>query len=55
MIIFVAFLTMVTLANSTIMLVCSLFGVGLALGCEYPTAHMIISENIASTSRGRLV
>src|SRR5277367_1399881 len=26
-----------------------------ALGCDYPTAHMIISESIPSTSRGRLV
>jgi putative MFS transporter len=26
-----------------------------ALGCDYPTAHMIISENIPSTSRGKLV
>ena len=33
----------------------SLFGLGLALGCDYPTAHMIISENIPSTSRGKLV
>ncbi len=55
MFIFLAFLTMVTLANGAVMLVCSLFGLGLALGCDYPTAHMIISENIASTSRGRLV
>ena len=22
------------------------FGIGLALGCDYPTAHMIISESI---------
>ena len=29
-----------------------LFGIGLALGCDYPTAHMIISESIPSTSRG---
>jgi putative MFS transporter len=32
-----------------------LFGVGMALGCDYPTAHMIISENIPSVSRGKLV
>ena len=55
MIIFVVFLTMVTLANNVVVLICSLFGLGLALGCDYPTAHLIISENIASTSRGRLV
>jgi MFS family permease len=36
----------------------SLFGIlvgAVALGCDYPTAHMIISENIPSVSRGRLV
>ena len=32
-----------------------LFGLGLALGCDYPTAHMIISENTPSRGRGRLV
>ena len=32
-----------------------LFGLGVALGCDYPTAHMIISESIPSTSRGKLV
>ena len=36
-------------------LVICLFGVGMALGCDYPTAHMIISESIPSASRGRLV
>ena len=28
---------------------------GLALGCDYPTTHMIISENIPSINRGKLV
>ncbi|MEM1058602.1 MAG: MFS transporter [Verrucomicrobiota bacterium] len=32
-----------------------LFGTGLALGCDYPTAHMVISECIPSTVRGRMV
>ena len=32
-----------------------LFGLGVALGCDYPTAHMIISESIPSNSRGKLV
>jgi len=40
---------------SFVSLIFCLFGLGLALGCDYPTAHMIISENIPSTSRGRLV
>ena len=32
-----------------------LFIMGIALGCDYPTAHMIISESIPSRSRGKLV
>ena len=32
-----------------------LFGIGVALGCDYPTAHLIISESIPSNVRGRLV
>ena len=32
-----------------------LFGMGLALGCDYPTAHMVISESIPSKDRGKLV
>jgi len=39
----------------TLSVVICLFGPGLALGCDYPTAHMIISENIPSATRGRLV
>ena len=33
----------------------SLFGLGGALGCDYLTAHVIISESIPSAVRGRLV
>jgi putative MFS transporter len=55
MIIFVAFLVAVVFAPNFYVLVVCLFGIGLSLGCDYPTAHMIISENIPSTSRGRLV
>lgn len=40
--------------NYWFMLAC-LFGMGLALGCDYPTAHMIISESIPSKDRGKLV
>jgi putative MFS transporter len=36
-------------------LVIFLFGVGVALGCYYPTAHLMISESIPSAIRGRLV
>jgi MFS transporter, putative metabolite transport protein len=55
MIIFTAFLAAAVFCTNFISLVICLFGLGLALGCDYPTAHMIISENIPSTSRGRLV
>jgi MFS transporter, putative metabolite transport protein len=55
MIIFTAFLGAAVFCTSFTSLVFCLFGLGLALGCDYPTAHMIISENIPSTSRGRLV
>jgi MFS transporter, putative metabolite transport protein len=55
MIIFVVFLVGVVFAPNFFVLVACLFAIGLALGCDYPTAHMIISENIPSTSRGRLV
>jgi MFS transporter, putative metabolite transport protein len=55
MVIFVAFLMLLILAQNFLSLIICLFGIGLALGCDYPTAHMIISENIPSISRGRLV
>ncbi|HTV73274.1 MAG TPA: MFS transporter [Candidatus Acidoferrales bacterium] len=55
MIIFTAFLALLILCTNFVSLVICLFGIGLALGCDYPTAHMIISESIPSTARGRLV
>jgi MFS transporter, putative metabolite transport protein len=55
MIIFTAFLGAAVFCTSFTSLVFCLFGLGLALGCDYPTAHMIISENIPSISRGKLV
>jgi MFS transporter, putative metabolite transport protein len=55
MVIFVGFLVALVFASNFYFLVICLFGIGLALGCDYPTAHMIISENIPSSSRGRLV
>ena len=55
MILFLVFLVAMTLSPSfPFMLVC-LFGMGLALGCDYPTAHLVISESIPSNCRGRLV
>jgi MFS family permease len=55
MIIFVAFLALLIVSTSFLALAVCLFGVGLALGCDYPTAHMVISENIPSANRGKLV
>ena len=55
MIIFCLFLALLILVQNFLSLVICLFGVGMALGCDYPTAHMIISESIPSAARGRLV
>ncbi|NDG75337.1 MAG: MFS transporter [Synechococcaceae bacterium WB8_1B_136] len=40
---------------NTAMLVVCLFVIGLALGADYPTAHLVISESIPARIRGRLV
>ncbi len=55
MLVFVVFLAGLTLAPSFGWLVFFLFGVGVALGCDYPTAHLVISESIPSRDRGKLV
>jgi MFS family permease len=60
MIIFVVFLCLLVAIpaswpQSFALLVFCLFGIGVALGCDYPTAHLIISESIPSSDRGRLV
>jgi MFS family permease len=55
MFIFDAFLVLLCFCGNYVEIVICLLGLGLALGCDYPTAHMIISENIPSTSRGKLV
>src|SRR5271165_1967463 len=55
MLIFIAFLCLVVVSSSFLWLVVCLFGLGVALGCDYPTAHLIISESIPSSMRGRLV
>src|SRR6202041_3897280 len=54
MVIFVAFLVALCFGSSYVQVVIFLFGLGLALGCDYPTAHMIISENIPSSARGKI-
>ena len=55
MIAFLVFLVVLTVSPGFGWLIVCLFGLGLALGCDYPTAHMIISESIPSSMRGRLV
>lgn len=55
MVLFTLFLVALTLAPNFPCLVIFLFGAGLALGCDYPTAHMVISESIPTNVRGRLV
>lgn len=55
MVLFVIFLVALTLSPSYIFLAIALFGAGLALGCDYPTAHIVVSESIPSQVRGKLV
>ncbi|MGQ3674443.1 MFS transporter [Xanthobacter sp. TB0139] len=55
MVLFIIFLVLLSLSPSYFWLVLFLFGVGVALGCDYPTAHLVISESIPSSARGRLV
>jgi MFS family permease len=55
MFVFVAFLCLLVASPNFPSLVVCLFGLGVALGCDYPTAHLMISESIQSAARGRLV
>jgi MFS transporter, putative metabolite transport protein len=55
MLIFMVFLAILTVVPGYWPLVICLFCTGVALGCDYPTAHMIISESTPSASRGQLV
>lgn len=55
MILFTLCLTMLVYSPNYEVLLMALFGVGISLGCDYPTAHMIISESIPSSIRGKLV
>ena len=55
LILFLIFLILLAVAPNYEMVVIASFGAGLALGCDYPTAHMVISESIPSKDRGRLV
>ena len=55
MAIFTLFLLLTAASTTFLILLVCLFGIGIALGCDYPTAHLVISESIASNRRGRLV
>ena len=52
MVIFAVFLSALTFTPNFIVLVICLFGAGIALGCDYPNAHMVISESIPDLSAG---
>lgn len=55
MLLFCFSLSLVVVSPNYFWLLACLFGMGLALGCDYPTAHMVISESIPSKDRGKLV
>ncbi|WP_035246444.1 MFS transporter [Desulfogranum mediterraneum] len=55
MLLLVFALTLLVFSSSYLFLLAALFGVGLSLGGDYPAAHLIISESIPSSKRGRLV
>lgn len=55
MILFAVFIALLTFSPSYPVVVVALVGIGIALGCDYPTAHLIISESVPSRSRGRMV
>jgi MFS family permease len=55
MVLFTIFLILTALSPNFFWLVVFLFGIGVALGCDYPTAHLVLSESIPSRMRGRLV
>lgn len=52
---FAFFLVAILFASNAAWLVVCLFGMGLALGCDYPTAHLVISESTDTRRRARLV
>src|SRR5437868_5014719 len=48
MVLFAIFIVMLTFSPSFLSVVIALVGIGIALGCDYPTAHLIISESMPS-------
>jgi MFS family permease len=55
MLLFVVFIVLLTFSPSYAVVVVALLGIGIALGCDYPTAHLMISESMPSRVRGRMV
>ncbi|GAB0113456.1 MFS transporter [Acidisoma sp. C75] len=55
MALFVLFLVALVVSPSFVWLAVCLFGVGMALGCDYPTAHVVIAEAVPSRGRGMLI
>lgn len=55
MVLFLACIVLLSVAPNYETAVAALFGAGLALGCDYPTGHLMISESIADRARGRMV
>src|SRR5882757_5073917 len=55
MVLFAIFIVLLTFSPSYLVVVIALVGIGIALGCDYPTAHLIISESMPSRVRGRMV
>jgi MFS family permease len=55
MVLLAIFLALILFTTSVGWLLACLFGMGLALGCDYPTAHLVISESSPTRRRGRLV
>lgn len=55
MMLFALFLVAIVFTPNFPWLIVCLFGMGLALGCDYPTAHLVISESTPTHSRGTLV
>jgi len=55
MVLFGLFTVLLTFSPSYAVVVFALVGIGVALGCDYPTAHLMISESMPSRIRGRMV
>lgn len=55
MVIFTLFPALLSASPGSVPTVVLLFGLGAALGCDYPTANLMISESIPSRTRGQMV